>query len=107
MKAVDVVANLRYPTMGESSGSLFHALAWGKPILVSDNGAFSEIPDKVTWKADPFTDEIEVLTLFIENLAKVPAARESMSYNARNFIAKKALLENVAETYLFAITSRD
>ena len=91
--------------MGESSASMFHALALGTPTLVSDYGSFSEIPDKVAWKADPSTDEIEVLTLLIENLARFPAARDSMSCSSRDFVAKTASLGNVADAYLFALNS--
>jgi len=106
MKAVDVVANLRYPTMGESSGTMFHALALGKAILVSDSGSFSEIPDSVVWKADPQCDEIDQLVLSIEVLLKAAAVRNSLSANGRRFVSGKASFERVAETYLRAATVR-
>jgi glycosyltransferase involved in cell wall biosynthesis len=103
LKAVDVVCNLRYPTMGESSGSMFHALAWGKPTIISDYGSFSEYPDKVAWKVDPLSDEIDLLTLFLEAIAKCPATRHNMGCNSRSFVYAKASLTNVAETYLFCM----
>ena len=40
--ACDIVLNLRYPTVGETSGSLQRALGLGKAVLVSDVGAFSD-----------------------------------------------------------------
>ena len=35
MGACDVVLNLRYPTVGESSGTLLRALGMGKAVVVS------------------------------------------------------------------------
>ena len=50
MAACDVLVNLRSPTMGETSGSVIRALSLGKPMLVSDLGWFSELPDDVALK---------------------------------------------------------
>ena len=50
MAACDVLVNLRSPTMGETSGSVIRALALGKPVLVSDVGWFSELPDGAALK---------------------------------------------------------
>ena len=61
MAACDVLVNLRYPTMGETSGSVIRALSLGKPLLVSDVGWFSELPDDVVLKVP--VDELEVVTL--------------------------------------------
>ena len=47
MAACDVLVNLRSPTMGETSGSVIRGLSLGKPLLVSDVGWFSELPDGV------------------------------------------------------------
>ena len=61
MAACDVLVNLRSPTMGETSGSVIRALSLGKPMLVSDVGWFSEIPDGVALKIP--VDEYEVPTI--------------------------------------------
>ena len=103
MKAVDVVANLRYPTMGESSASLYHALACGEPTLISDFASFSEIPDLVAWKAVPIENEIDQLVFFLKSLFRYPAARNTMSINSLRFIHDKASFESVAETYFSSI----
>lgn len=100
LKAVDVVANLRYPTMGESSASLYAALANNKPTLTTDFGAFTEIPDSVAWKAVPAEEtEIDQLVLFFQSLFKNPAIRHAMSKNSHRFITDKASLKGVAEAY--------
>ena len=41
--ASDIVLNLRYPTVGETSGSLLRALGLGRAVIVSDVGAFCRI----------------------------------------------------------------
>src|SRR5271156_2519711 len=51
LAACDIVLNLRYPTVGESSGTLLRALGLGKAVLVSDVGSFAELPDDVCLKA--------------------------------------------------------
>lgn len=51
----DVIINLRYPSMGETSAALLQAMAAGKPCIVSNNAWFSELPDDVVLKIT--TDE--------------------------------------------------
>ncbi len=48
--ACDIVLNLRYPTVGETSGSLQRALGLGSAVIVSDVGSFAELPDDVCLK---------------------------------------------------------
>ena len=50
MAACDIVLNLRYPTVGESSGSLLRALGLGKAVLVSEVGSFAEFSGDVCLK---------------------------------------------------------
>jgi len=61
MAACDVLVNLRSPTMGETSGSVIRGLALGKPMLVSDVGWFSELPDGAVLKIP--VDDYEVATI--------------------------------------------
>jgi glycosyltransferase involved in cell wall biosynthesis len=50
LKCCDLVLNLRYPTMGETSAALLRAMRSGKPCIVSDVGWFSELPDNTVLK---------------------------------------------------------
>src|SRR4029079_11564980 len=61
MAACDALVNLRYPTVGETSGSVIRALSLGKPLIVSDVGWFHELPDDVVLKVP--VDDYEVETL--------------------------------------------
>ena len=45
MRACDVAVNLRHPTGGETSASFMRLLAFGRPTIVNQTGAFAEVPE--------------------------------------------------------------
>ena len=57
LKAADVVVNLRYPTAGETSGTLIRTLGAGKPVIVSDFGQFADFPEDICLKVAPGENE--------------------------------------------------
>ncbi|MBN1888127.1 MAG: glycosyltransferase [Thermoflexales bacterium] len=69
MQAVDAGINLRYPTAGETSGTLSMLLGQGKPSLVSEVGSFVEYPDACCPKVP--VDATEEQVLFKHMLALV------------------------------------
>ena len=69
LAACDVVVSLRWPTMGETSAAAVRALSLGKPLVVSDVGAFRELPDEVAIKVPVGEGEIEALVEAIERAA--------------------------------------
>jgi hypothetical protein len=100
MAACDVLVNLRSPTMGETSGSVIRGLSLGKPMLVSDLGWFSELPDGVALKIP--VDEYEVPTiagaieLAADHAAELGAA-------AREYVHREHDLGRVADAYVAAL----
>ena len=102
MAACDAIVGLRSPTMGETSGSAIRALSLGKPIVVSDVGWFSELPDDAALKVP--VDEHEEDTLFaaLEALAD-PAARAAMSARALELVDRVHRVDRVAEAYAAAL----
>jgi glycosyltransferase involved in cell wall biosynthesis len=102
MAACDVTVNLRFPTMGETSGSVLRCLSLGKPVVVSDIGWFSELPDDVALKVP--VDEFETRTLeaAMELLCE-PAARRAMSRAALAYVRREHDLDRVADLYAAAI----
>ena len=58
--------------MGETSGTAIRALSLGKPLVVSDVGWFSELPDDVALKVPVDDDEVETLAAALELLATRP-----------------------------------
>jgi glycosyltransferase involved in cell wall biosynthesis len=100
MAACDVLVNLRYPTMGETSGSVIRALSLGKPVLVSDVGWFGELPDDAVLKVP--VDELEVRV--IEAALGVAAEHgPSIGAAARAYVEREHALPKVADAYVAAL----
>src|SRR4029077_5814751 len=83
MTAVDVAVNLRYPSAGETSGTLIRLLGLGKPVIVSNTGSFAEIPDDCWAKVSLEKTEEELLAAYPPRLAKAADRRRRMGDNAR------------------------
>ena len=75
MIAADVHVSLRSPTMGETSGTAIRALSLGRPLIVSDVGWFSELPDDVALKVPVDEQEVDTLAAALELLATRPDVR--------------------------------
>jgi glycosyltransferase involved in cell wall biosynthesis len=99
----DVIVSLRWPTMGETSGMAIRALSLGKPLVVSDAGWFSELPDSAVAKVP--VDEFEVATLAatLELLADDSSLRERMGAVASRYVHCEHDLDRVADLYLAAL----
>jgi glycosyltransferase involved in cell wall biosynthesis len=95
--AVDRLVNLRYPTAGETSGTLIRAFEAGKPVAVSDYAQFTELPDDCVVKI-PFGDgEVEALADFFLRYMKDPASPQ------RRWLKENAQMEKTVEGYLAAL----
>jgi glycosyltransferase involved in cell wall biosynthesis len=95
-----VLVNLRYPTMGETSGSVIRAMSIGKPLIVSDVGWFAELPDDAVLKVP--VDEFEVATLEAAlSFAKVHAG--ALGAAARAYVEQEHALPRVADAYVAAL----
>ena len=103
MAACDVCVSLRAPTMGETSGSVIRALTLGRPLVVSDVGWFSELPDQVALRVPVDEHEVDVLAAALDLLATNDAARTAMSVAARGLARREHDVERVAEAYTAAL----
>ena len=101
MAACDVLVNLRYPTMGETSGSVIRALSLGKPLLVSDVGWFRELPDDVVLKVP--VDEYEVATLAAALELAADHGAAARRGGARRTSTREHDLGRVADAYVAAL----
>ena len=99
MLAADVAVNLRYPSAGETSGTLIRLLGMGKPVIVSHTGAFSEIPDDCCAKIDLDETEEDLLAAVLVRLATDEPLRRRMGENARRHMATHHTLEGSARAY--------
>jgi len=97
MAACDVHVSLRSPTMGETSGTAIRALALGRPLVVSDVGWFSELPETVALRVSVGADEALELEAALRLLAGRPEVREAMAAAARQLAVGEHALAAVAE----------
>jgi len=102
MAACDALVNLRYPTMGETSGSVIRALSLGKPLIVSDVGWFSELPDGVVLKVP--VDEYEVATVTAALGVAVDHGTQ-LAGAAREYVARAHDVDLAADAYVEALES--
>ncbi len=65
---IDIVFNLRHPTVGETSAAALRALAQGKPIIVNDVGWYRELPDAVALKVTA-QDDAQLLAAMVACVA--------------------------------------
>jgi glycosyltransferase involved in cell wall biosynthesis/SAM-dependent methyltransferase len=97
--ACDVVLNLRFPTVGESSGTLLRALGMGKAVVVSDVGSFREYPDEICLKAPVDSSEEEHLFEFMNMLASRPEVARGLGQRARAWVETECSWDSVARRY--------
>jgi glycosyltransferase involved in cell wall biosynthesis len=103
LAAVDVVVSLRFPTAGESSGTVIRALTAGRPMVVSDHGSFAELPDAAARKVPIDGRQTDVLTEHLLTLAADAAGREEMGKAAVTYARTALDPGRCAEGYLQAI----
>lgn len=100
----DICFNLRYPYIGETSGSLMRILAKGKCVVVNDIGSFGEIPDECCFKLPSIDNmspnsEVDAIYNAMIKLMQVEN-RINISKKARKFAENNLDLKVVAEQYI-------
>jgi glycosyltransferase involved in cell wall biosynthesis/SAM-dependent methyltransferase len=99
MAATDVVLNLRYPTVGETSGSLLRALGLGRATIVSDVGSFAELPDDLCLKAPVGPDEEDLIFEYLNLLVSRPEAARALGARAKAYVERECNWALVGERY--------
>jgi glycosyltransferase involved in cell wall biosynthesis len=98
----DFCINLRYPTAGETSRSVLQIMAAEKPVIVSNVGWFSEIPDNCCLKVDVDSYEEDILLEYMKLLASDERLRKQIGKNAREYVQKEHDPKKIArELYIF------
>jgi len=100
LAACDIVLNLRYPTVGESSGTMLRALGLGKPLLVSEIGSFAEFPEDVCLKVPVGAGEEELLFEYLNLLVSRPEVARAMGAKAKAFVEEQCNWPTVAHQYV-------
>jgi glycosyltransferase involved in cell wall biosynthesis/predicted SAM-dependent methyltransferase len=105
LAACDVVLNLRYPTVGESSGTLLRALGLGKAVLVSDVGSFCEFPDDVCLKVPVDAQEEDLLFEYLSLLVARREVAKTLGQQARQWVERECNWDLVARRYVCFLES--
>ena len=82
---------------------MIRSLTLGKPLVVSDVGWFSELPDEVAVKIPVDETESEMLASALELLVTRDDVREAMGRAAGALARRDHDLERVAELYAAAL----
>ena len=96
IRHADIVVNLRYPSMGETSGAVIRALGIGKPCIVSDDAWFSELPDDVVIKLNNRNAK-EALHDSLSRLLENPDLMEKMSKGAKEYIQREHGITKISD----------
>jgi glycosyltransferase involved in cell wall biosynthesis/SAM-dependent methyltransferase len=103
--ACDIVLNLRYPTVGESSGTLLRSLGLGRAVIVSDVGSFCEYPSEICLKVPVDATEEDTLFEYLNLLVTRPAVGQEMGERARRWVERECNWDSVAERYVTFLES--
>jgi len=98
LELADICINLRYPSNGEMSGTLIHALGRGKVAVVSNYAQFAEFPDELCVKIDLGPNESDDLARNLLLLARERERLISIGEAARSYIVENHSPDAVANT---------
>jgi glycosyltransferase involved in cell wall biosynthesis len=96
--SADALINMRQPTVGETSAVVLRALAAGVPVIVSDVGWYSELPDTCCVKVPP--GDVGALAAAMRSLAADAAKRRQLSEQALIYMQHTHSPEQVAAQYV-------
>jgi glycosyltransferase involved in cell wall biosynthesis len=95
----DVISCLRWPSLEAASASAIEAMLYGKPIIVTDTGFYSEIPDHCAIKIDQ-NNEITSLQTALEMLCDNQALRVQLGTEAQKWAEAAFCPQKYAEKVL-------
>lgn len=98
--AVDVAICLRWPTIGETSGSLIRFLSMGKPAIVSDVGSYAELRDDCCLKVAVGENEEERLFQAMMTLGLNREKRAEMGNRAASYVREHHDPDRSAAEYI-------
>lgn len=99
MNISDIIINLRYPSMGETSSIVIQGMFLEKSCIVTNYGWFSELPDDGVFKISYDHTEIDALATAILSLSN-ETTRKIMGQRAKRFILENCHPDQVAKKYV-------
>ena len=96
----DLIINLRYPSMGETSAIQIQAMSAEKATIVTDNGWFSELDDNSVHKITASDQEIAELKQAIIKMMSDENYRATIAHKAKQYVTKYHSPEKVSQQWL-------
>ncbi|HWN10806.1 MAG TPA: methyltransferase domain-containing protein [Pyrinomonadaceae bacterium] len=96
----DIAINLRERPVGATSGSLCRIMAAGVPAVVSNVGAFAELPNSTVVKVEPDQYCDPMLQAYLSELIQNPRLRRQIGRNARRHVLANHRIEASAAAYV-------
>lgn len=96
----DIAINMRERPVGATSGSLCRIMASGVPAIVSNVGAFSELPNSAVIKVEPDQYADQLLEAYLAELIRNSRLRRQIGSNARRHVVANHQIENSAAAYI-------
>jgi hypothetical protein len=84
MASVDVLCCLRYPLLEAGSASLITAMRSGRPVLVSNHGAYADVPGDLVYRCKPGFEAVDILRHLLA-IRNDPAAAAERGARARQY----------------------
>lgn len=100
MALCDIIINLRYPSMGETSAVQIQAMSAKKPTIVSNHAWFSELPDNSVHKIAVGDAEVEGLKHAISTLLNNESYRQQLAQAAQDHVREAHSPPRVAQQWL-------
>ncbi len=100
MLASDFIVNLRYPTGGESSGTLTRAMGMGLCSVVVNIGPFIELPEDCAVKLNWDENFSENLQLCLQRLIEDKQYRVTFGKNAQKWVERTHNISVTTSAYL-------
>jgi len=104
LRRADAMVQLRKPTMGETSAAVLRGMSVGLPVIVSDVGWYSEIPDAAVIKI-PYEDEQARLAQVLNRLVHDHDWGKAIGRSALNYVNSAHTVENFCNQLIDLIES--
>ena len=96
----DIIIQTRYPTAGETSIITLEIMRMGKPVIVSNTGWFSELPDDVSIKVEVDDNEEKSIIEAFSKLSSEKNYREKLGSNAKRYVKEEHDPDKIAYEFV-------
>jgi glycosyltransferase involved in cell wall biosynthesis len=100
LERADILSCLRKPILEGASASAIEGMKSGRPIIVADDGFYSDLPDDLVFKV-PSSVEVQALSEVLERLVSSETLRRETSAKAKEWATKTFS----AQAYVTAVES--